>query len=290
MLVAVSTNSVSGMQRRSNNLAGFAGLFRKGAQLRRPFCVWAGVLVSMAWCSGAFAAALPCAADRVDERATVRKVFDGDTVELADGRHVRFVGINAPEVAHEGKPAEPFAEEARVALENALKKDHTVLLRYDAERFDVHQRTLAHLYLSDRSSIEAMLLEQGLAFWIAIPPGLHDAECYRAREQHARSAKRGIWSNAYYAPMDAQHVGPGADGFHVVKGRVVRVGQSKNTIWLNLAPHMALRIAREDMQYFTAYKPESLRGRDVVARGWITPFKNGDFVMRVRHPDALELQ
>ena len=240
--------------------------------------------------SGVAAATSPCAADRVDERVTVRKVFDGDTVELTDGRHVRFIGINTPELAHENKPAEPLAEEARRVLETALEKDHTALLRYDAERLDVHQRTLAHLYLSDHRSIEAMLLEQGLAFWIAFPPGLYDAECYRAREQHARSAKLGIWSNAYYAPMNANHVGPGSDGFHLVKGRVGRVGQSKKNIWLNLAPNMALRIAREDLQYFTSYKPESLSGRDVVARGWITLFRNGDYVMRVRHPAALELQ
>ena len=195
----------------------------------------------------------------MDERATVRKVFDGDTVELTDGRHVRFVGINAPEVAHQDKLAEPLAEEARAALAAALKKDPTVLLRYDAERVDVHQRTLAHLYLSDRRSLAALLLEQGLAFWVAIPPDLHNAECYRAREQQARSAKRGIWSNAYYTPLDAQKVGRGADGFHVVKGRVERIGKSKGTIWLNLAPKMALRIAREDLRYFTSYKPESLR-------------------------------
>lgn len=288
--MAVLTNSVSGMQKRNNTASGLAGWFRKGAQLWRPFCVWVGALAAFAVWSGAVAAASPCAPDRVDERATVRKVFDGDTVELTDGRHVRFIGINAPEVGRDGKPSEPFAAKARTALESALKKDPTVLLRYDAERFDAHQRTLAHLYLSDRRSIEAMLLEQGLAFWIAIPPGLHDAECYRGREQHARSAKRGIWSNSYYAPLDAQQVGPGAEGFHVVKGRVERIGKSKNTIWLNLAPHMALRIAREDLQYFTRYKPESLRGREVVARGWITPFKNGDYVMRVRHPAALEVQ
>ena len=238
----------------------------------------------------ALAATSPCTADRVDERATVRKVFDGDTLELTDGRHVRFIGINAPEVAHRDKAAQPFADQARVALETALKKDHTVLLRYDTERFDAHQRTLAHLYLSDRRSIEALLLEQGLAFWIAIPPSLHAAECYSAHEQRARSAKRGIWSNSYYTPRDAQQVGPGSDGFHVIKGRVIRIGKSKNTLWLNLAPRMALRIASEDMHYFTDYKPESLRGRDVVVRGWITRFKNGDYVMRVRHPAALELQ
>ena len=244
------------------------------------FALWGNVL----------AATSPCTADRVDERATVRKVFDGDTLELTDGRHVRFIGINTPEVAHRDKAAQPLADQARAALETALKKDHTVLLRYDTERFDAHQRTLAHVYLSDRRSIEALLLEQGLAFWIAIPPSLHAAECYRAHEQRARSAKRGIWSNSYYTPRDAQQVGPGSDGFHVIKGRVIRIGKSKNTLWLNLAPRMALRIASEDMHYFTDYKPESLLGRDVVVRGWITPFKNGDYVMRVRHPAALELQ
>lgn len=290
MSVVASTNSVSGMPKRNNTRSGFSGGFRKGAQLQRPFCVWAGMLAAVAVWSTAVAATSPCAADRVDERATVRKVFDGDTVELTDGRHVRFVGINAPEVAHQDKLTEPLAEEARAALAAALKKDPTVLLRYDAERVDVHQRTLAHLYLSDRRSLAALLLEQGLAFWVAIPPDLHNAECYRAREQQARSAKRGIWSNAYYTPLDAQKVGRGADGFHVVKGRVERIGKSKGTIWLNLAPKMALRIAREDLRYFTSYKPESLRGREVVARGWITPFKNGDYVMRVRHPAALELQ
>ncbi len=279
-----STNSVSGMQRRNNPRLGF--VFRKGAQLRRPFCVLVG---AFAWWCDAVATPSPCAADRVDERVTVRKVFDGDTVELADGRHVRFIGINAPEIGRDNKPSEPFAQEARAALEAALKKDHTVLLRYDAERFDGHQRTLAHVYSSDRRSIEAMLLEQGLAFWIAIPPGLHAMECYRAREQHAREARRGIWSSAHYAAMDAPQVGPGTDGFRRVKGRVVRIGQSKNTLWLNLAPHMALRIARADLHYFTDYNPATLRGRDIVARGWITPFKNGDYVMRVRHPAALEL-
>ena len=31
----------------------------------------------------------------------VRWVDDGDTIVLQDGRHVRYIGINAPEIEHE---------------------------------------------------------------------------------------------------------------------------------------------------------------------------------------------
>jgi hypothetical protein len=52
----------------------------------------------------------------------VKWVIDGDTIVLDDGRHVRYIGINAPEIAHDAhfigskqKPrkAEPFGDAAK---------------------------------------------------------------------------------------------------------------------------------------------------------------------------------
>ena len=43
----------------------------------------------------------------------VKWVNDGDTILLADGRHVRYIGINAPEIDHENKKAEVFGYEAK---------------------------------------------------------------------------------------------------------------------------------------------------------------------------------
>lgn len=40
---------------------------------------------------------LACAGDDGTEAATVARVIDGDTIELDDGRKVRFIGIDAPE-------------------------------------------------------------------------------------------------------------------------------------------------------------------------------------------------
>ena len=33
-------------------------------------------------------------------QAKVQRVVDGDTLRLADGRNVRLIGLNAPELAH----------------------------------------------------------------------------------------------------------------------------------------------------------------------------------------------
>jgi len=48
------------------------------------------------------------------EWVSVKWVDDGDTILLSDGRRVRYIGINAPEVAHAkyGQQAEPFGQKA----------------------------------------------------------------------------------------------------------------------------------------------------------------------------------
>jgi endonuclease YncB( thermonuclease family) len=43
----------------------------------------------------------------------VRWVDDGDTIVLADGRRVRYIGINAPEIAHRDQKAEPYGNTAK---------------------------------------------------------------------------------------------------------------------------------------------------------------------------------
>ena len=51
-----------------------------------------------------------CSAD-TDDR--VKWIVDGDTIVLAKGLKVRYIGINAPELAREDHVAEPYGEEAK---------------------------------------------------------------------------------------------------------------------------------------------------------------------------------
>jgi len=43
----------------------------------------------------------------------VRWVDDGDTIVLADGRRIRYIGINAPEIGHADIKPEPLGPEAK---------------------------------------------------------------------------------------------------------------------------------------------------------------------------------
>lgn len=55
------------------------------------------------------------------QQVAVRQVLDGDTVRLSDGRSVRLIGINAPELGRKGRPSEPYAEAARQRLQALIK-------------------------------------------------------------------------------------------------------------------------------------------------------------------------
>ena len=49
-------------------------------------------------------------------------VKDGDTVKLADGRDIRFCGIDAPETGKRDKPGQPGGEEAKNYLQKLVDR------------------------------------------------------------------------------------------------------------------------------------------------------------------------
>ena len=57
----------------------------------------------------------------------VRQVVDGDTLRLVDGRSVRLIGINAPEIGRKGRTSEPYAEAARRRLQALVKANDCLL-------------------------------------------------------------------------------------------------------------------------------------------------------------------
>ncbi|MDP1708605.1 MAG: thermonuclease family protein [Gammaproteobacteria bacterium] len=254
---------------------------------RRPLYTLPAALLALVACVSS-ATEQECVADRTDERARVAMVYDGDTVRLADGRKLRLIGLDTPEMDHGGAAAQPYAEQARSSLNDLLAEHPFIRLRYDAVRQDRYQRTLAHVYLEDGRSVTALLIEQGLATALTVPPDLWNHTCYQAAEQRARAARRGIWSLPSYQPVASTALAPGAEGFHRIRGRVTRVSESRGSVWLALEGNVALRIARDDLHYFST-PPEQWRGRTLTVRGWPHADTTGRLVIRVRHPAALEI-
>lgn len=275
---------------------GITDRIRKRASQRGAFFVWAILFTYAA--AGAPSYAEPritCPTDRIDERASVQQVIDGDTLRLGDGRLVRFIGINTPEIGRKGKPSEPLAEQAQQTLQAMLGRKATVGLRYGQELQDRYQRLLAHVYLADGGSVEARLLEAGLAAQIIVPPNVWNQACYQSAERAARRAGKGVWAG-HYRPILVADLPKGVQGFRLITGKVSRVGESKRSLWLNFPRRpgegrregVAVRISRDDLDYFDTWQPKDLQGKTIIVRGWIYPYKKQQ-VMRLRHPGSLEV-
>lgn len=256
------------------------GAFRKGA----PFVFLRGTLLLVVLLFPLLASACPL--DHADESAAVAYVYDGDTLRLEDGRKVRFIGINSPELNHDGGPSEPFARAARRRLQ-ALLAGGQVVLRHDKEPRDRYGRLLAHPYLPDGRSVSQILLEEGLAAAVVVPPNLWHSDCYLARERKARDARRGIWSGSATVIRPSTGLRRGDEGFALLQGRVEAVEESRSSLWLELEGEAALRIPKRDLHYFAGMAPQGLVGRTVEARGWLTYYKK-KWRMSVRHPHALQ--
>lgn len=229
-----------------------------------------------------------CPADRSDERVVSAKVFDGDTLLLKDGRTVRLVGVDTPELGRDGKPSQPFAEDARAMLAHLAPPGAALELRLDAERFDRYGRLLAHVFDAGGSNVQAHLLESGMATALVVPPRQWGVACYAAAEARARKAGTGLWQLAQYHPIRAEDLPDSARGLRLVTGRVQRVGDSRANVWLNLSENVAVRIPKDDLIYFADLDPRRLAGRRLEVRGWVTK-RRGQLRITVRHPAALTL-
>ncbi|WP_322521727.1 thermonuclease family protein [Guyparkeria halophila] len=231
--------------------------------------------------------------ERALESATVGYVNDGDTVRLANGDRVRLVGIDTPELGRDGAADEPYAAEARQALRALLAESRNRVTVVDAtEGEDRYGRRLSYLYLPDGRSVQARLLEQGMAMAVFVAPNLELADCLVAHEKRARQDERGIWSLSAYAPglPSAAGIPETVQGAAIVRGRVVSVGDSRRHVWLNLEGRVAVRIDKADLARFPGWDFEALEGEELRVRGWIVHHSNRyqDWFIPVDSAHALE--
>ena len=123
----------------------------------------------------------------------VRWVNDGDTIVLKDGSRVRYIGINSPEVSHEGRKAEPYADSAK-NFNKRLVFAQRVGLEFDKEKKDHYGRLLAYINLKGGGFVNKMLLEQGMAYVLYRQPNIKYHDVLLKSQKSAMQSKKGIWS------------------------------------------------------------------------------------------------
>ena len=121
---------------------------------------------------------------------TVVTVFDGDTIALDDGRKVRLIGVDAPEVESPYRKREPFGDESRVYLSALILEKKISLVVGDPPK-DRYGRTLAYVYMGD-VLVNGRIIRDGWAF--AYRKFHHQwSDLFLIYEREARSRGIGIW-------------------------------------------------------------------------------------------------
>ncbi|WP_208122160.1 thermonuclease family protein [Spirabiliibacterium mucosae] len=124
----------------------------------------------------------------VVQQCYARYVIDGDTFicQFAQGQEqrVRLLDIDSPE------RAQPFYHVSRRALRELIEKRIVTLHTTGRDRY---HRLLSRVYdAQGQQDVNLKMLELGLA-WVY---HYSDNAQYKAAEQQARAAKRGLWQDA----------------------------------------------------------------------------------------------
>jgi endonuclease YncB( thermonuclease family) len=143
----------------------------------------------------------------------VKSVYDGDTLTLENGKKVRLLAVDTPEL----KEKQPLAPEARDFTKRRCE-DKTVRLEFDTEKEDRYGRWLCYVYAPDEAGAEKMvnaeLLRAGLARFYTPGANLKYAEMLLACQREARENSRGTWKDYVLAKPRAVVATPSGKAYH----------------------------------------------------------------------------
>ncbi|MHB1096017.1 MAG: thermonuclease family protein [Gemmatimonadaceae bacterium] len=153
---------------------------------------WVLALVLVGWRASPLEGQAPRTPPDTNRRArptltcVVAKLADGDSFTCADGRKVRLLLIDAPELAQA-----PWGQMAKRQLETLARPGSTLRLELDRTPADRYGRTLAYAW-ADTVMVNEAMVAKGWAVVLAYENVRHLERLQRA-ERTARAAKRGFW-------------------------------------------------------------------------------------------------
>jgi micrococcal nuclease len=143
------------------------------------------------------------------DRATVLYVIDGDTLKISyHGKRdtIRLIGIDAPEIkrnrkAHrdskmQGKDIGTITSQGRLArnyVKSLVKKGTAVTIQFDVVKRDKYRRLLGYVYLPDGKMLNNVIIRNGYASPLTIPPNIKYKNRFIRSYRYAREHGLGLW-------------------------------------------------------------------------------------------------
>ena len=118
------------------------------------------------------------------EQATIKRIIDGDTLELEDSRTIRLLNINTPEKNIPG---------SELAI-NYLKQYENRTIELEITGTDKYERTLARIYTPEYLNLE--LVQKGMAVKFLVDK--EEKALFAEAEESAIESSLGIWKRSHF--------------------------------------------------------------------------------------------
>lgn len=132
-------------------------------------------------------------------KVTLDSCIDGDTAKFnikGEVKTVRFLSIDAPEIAHDGMEADYYGDEASNYTCKALKNASIIKLEYDpkSDEVDKFDRVLAWVYV-DNELLQEKLVRDGYARVRYVYDDYLYSNKLKDIQKEAKKEKLGIWKD-----------------------------------------------------------------------------------------------
>ena len=121
------------------------------------------------------------------------KIYDGDTVTMADGMKIRLLQIDAPELAED----ECYADKSKATLVSLLSKAGTITLKSDpvSASYDRYGRALRYIFVGKVNiNLEMVKIGAAAPYFYQGEKGIYAAAMLKAA-QDAKLYKAGLWKD-----------------------------------------------------------------------------------------------
>jgi len=148
---------------------------------------------------------------------TVERVIDGDTF-VCSGEKVRLIGVDTPEsrinrrvykqrILGDVRTIIKLGLMAKRFTERLIPPGTRVRLEFDVQKRDRYGRLLAYVYLPDGRMLNEILLREGYAMLLTIPPNTKYVERFRRAYRYARESGKGLWNRKKNVPNRSYNCG-----------------------------------------------------------------------------------
>src|SRR3989344_5982109 len=120
------------------------------------------------------------------QMVSVTRIIDGDTVEIEDGRHIRYIGIDSPEKNN-------CYATAAAKLNEQLVLGEKVKLELGPNELDDYGRTLAYVWI-DGDLVNQKLLAEGAGEFFLDTVNVYHQEALIQAANQGHDQRAGLWS------------------------------------------------------------------------------------------------